>query len=257
MFFWWLNNNEKSSLKKGWAFFHGDESHGIESAKNRQKRSANCRRRCNSLLAWMTSETLASSSVPLTFAASFSYSTTSFCTNFFLSLVPPPGSGKTSESLSSCFTVASTTVCQYWCRINRKGKLNTGGVGKMYGILWLMHTWWPLGDPMPPFLRLPNCWRLQIVELDLTKASPFKDWNGTPRCWSLEMLRTNSSPNRERSHWSFDWQQHGVQNFDPPQEIAGLMIRAYEKPLVSLNKALLNPYFWGGGVRYGGLVGQP
>ena len=27
------------------------------------------------------------------------------------------------------------------------------------------------------------------------------------------------------------------------------MIRDYENPLVSLNKALLNPYFWGGSVR--------
>ena len=34
-------------------------------------------------------------------------------------------------------------------------------------------------------------------------------------------------------------------------EIAGLMIRAYENPLVSLNKALLSPYFWGGYVRGG------
>ena len=35
----------------------------------------------------------------------------------------------------------------------------------------------------------------------------------------------------------------------PPQEIAGLMIRDYENPLVSLNKALLDllgAYFWGG-----------
>ena len=40
----------------------------------------------------------------------------------------------------------------------------------------------------------------------------------------------------------------------PLPEIAGLMIRAYENPLVSLNKALLNPYFWGG-VRGPGGVG--
>ena len=33
--------------------------------------------------------------------------------------------------------------------------------------------------------------------------------------------------------------------FTPP-EIAGLMIRAYENPLVSLNKALLKPNFLGG-----------
>ena len=38
----------------------------------------------------------------------------------------------------------------------------------------------------------------------------------------------------------------------PPPEIAGLMIRAYENPLVSLNKALLSPYFWGGFV-WGGV----
>ena len=37
-----------------------------------------------------------------------------------------------------------------------------------------------------------------------------------------------------------------------PPEIAGLMIRAYENPLVSLNKALLSPYFWGGFV-WGGV----
>ena len=36
----------------------------------------------------------------------------------------------------------------------------------------------------------------------------------------------------------------------PPLEIAGLMIRAYENPLVSLNKAgwLLNPYQTEGGL---------
>ena len=36
----------------------------------------------------------------------------------------------------------------------------------------------------------------------------------------------------------------------PPQvpnpEIVGLMIGAYENPLVSLYRALLNPYFWAG-----------
>ena len=32
-----------------------------------------------------------------------------------------------------------------------------------------------------------------------------------------------------------------------PQEIAGLMIRDYENPLASLNKALLGHYFLGGG----------
>ena len=37
----------------------------------------------------------------------------------------------------------------------------------------------------------------------------------------------------------------------PPPEIAGLMIRAYS-PLVSLNKALLNPYFGAGGYVRGG-----
>ena len=30
-----------------------------------------------------------------------------------------------------------------------------------------------------------------------------------------------------------------------PPEIAGLMMRAYENPLVSLNKPLIRPYFWG------------
>ena len=38
-------------------------------------------------------------------------------------------------------------------------------------------------------------------------------------------------------------------------EIAGLIIRAYESTLVSLHKALLNPYFWGVYVR--GVVGWP
>ena len=36
----------------------------------------------------------------------------------------------------------------------------------------------------------------------------------------------------------------GPRHVEPPPEIAGLMIRAYENPLVSLNKAsYLNPYF--------------
>ena len=45
----------------------------------------------------------------------------------------------------------------------------------------------------------------------------------------------------------FSWQSKVTPPKLPfPQEIAGLMIRDYENPLVSLNKALLGPYFLGG-----------